>query len=157
MEMTIRYSSSRKEVNQWYWKKWREKLWFYHALLFVLTVTISMGGLHARSASDVLRGVSVGLLVLLVLVVFPQVMFKPKERTLSANENGIDTEIGKIRRHIGWNEISKIEDVSDVIVITRKRSGNAFIVPKRAFESPQEREAFYKAVKDWQSPAKVNS
>ena len=155
MEMTVRYRSSRKEVNEWYWKQWRAKLWLYHLGFFVLTIVIFVGRWPPRASSDVLRGVIAGLCVVLVFVAFPQIMFKPKERTLTVNENGIDTEIGKLKRHIGWHEVSKVEEASQAILIVRKRSGNAFIVPKRAFPSAQEREEFYKAAKDWQSKAEA--
>lgn len=157
MEITIRYRSSRKEVNEWYWKKWREKLWLYHVAFFVLTVFISVGRLPPKGLADVLRGVILALLVVVVFISYPQIMFKPKERTLSVNENGIDTEIGRIKAHIGWNEVSKVEEASQAILITRKRSGNALIVPKRAFQSQQEHEAFYKAAKDWQSKVEADS
>jgi hypothetical protein len=150
MEMTVHYRSSRKEVNEWYWKKWREKLWLYHIGFFILIVVISVGRWPPRTSFDVLRGVIIGLLAVLGFIAFPQIMFKPKERWLTINENGIDTEIGKIKAHIGWNEVSKVEQASHAIVITRKKSGNAFIVPKRAFQSQQEREAFYGAVREWQ-------
>ena len=157
MEITIRYRSSRKEVNEWYWKKWREKFWRYHAAFLVLIVVVSVGQWPPRSSSDVLRGVIIGLLAVLGFIAFPQIMFKPKERMLSANETGIYTEIGKIKKQIGWNEISKIEEDSQAILITRKKSGNAFIVPDRAFQSQQEREAFYKFAKDWHSKARGHS
>ena len=155
--MTIRYRSSRKEVNEWYWKKWREKFWLYHAVFFVLIVVISVGRWPPRSSSDVLRGVVIGLLAVLGFIAFPQIMFKAKERILSVNEKGIYTEIGKIKKQIGWHEVSKIEEAPHAILISRKKSGNAFIVPDRAFQSQQEREVFYKAAKDWQSKAEVHS
>ena len=155
MEITIRYTSSRKEVNEWYWKKWRQKFWFYHVIFFLLIVSISVGRWPAKNVIDVLRGMIIGIVAVLGMIAFPQIMFKPKERWLFVNENGIKTEIGKIKAHIGWNEISKVEEASQAIVITRRKSGNAFIVPNRAFQSLNEREAFYKAAKDWQSKAGV--
>jgi len=149
MEMTVRYRSSRKEVSEWYWKKWRERFWLYHVIFFVLIVTVSVGRWPPRSSTDVVRGLTLGLLAVIGAMAYPQIMFKPQDRTLTASEHGIDTEIGKIRRHIEWNEIGRVEDESDVILIIRKRSGNAFIVPGRAFQSPQDRETFYKAIRDW--------
>lgn len=157
MEMTIRYKSSRKEVNAWYWKKWREKLWLYHLGLFVLTAVMFASRWPAGNSFDLLRGVIAGFLVVLACIAFPQIMFKPKERALTVNANGIDTEIGRIKGHIGWNEVGKVEEASHAILITRKKSGNAFIVPNRAFQSQEERDVFYKTTKGWQSMAEVDS
>lgn len=157
MEMTIRYRSSRKEVNEWYWKKWREKFWLYHVFCFVLIVIISVGQWPPRSSSDVLRGAIIGFLAVVGFMAFPQIMFKPKERMLSVTENGIYTEIGKEKGQIRWNEVSNIEEASHAILITRRKSGNAFIVPDRAFQSAKERELFYNAAKEWHSKSEVHS
>ena len=157
MGMTIHYRSSRKEVNEWYWKKWREKFWIYHAAFFAVVVIVSVGQWPPRNLFDVLRGAVIGILGVVGFIAFPQIMFKPKERALSVNETGIYTEIGKIKRQIGWDEISKVEEDSHAILITRKKSGNAFIVPERAFQSQQEREAFYNAAKNWHSQAQAHS
>ena len=94
-----------------------------------------------------------GSLVVLVCIAFPQIMFKPKERALTVSANGIDTEIGRIKGHIGWNEVSKVEEASHAVVITRKKSGNAFIVPNRAFQSEEQRDVFLNTTKGWQSKA----
>jgi len=136
---------------------WRKKLWLYHVAFFATILIVSVGHWPPRSSQDVTRGVIVGLVVVIVSMAFPQVMFKPQERTLTVNENGLDTKIGKKEAHIGWNEISRVAETHDTILIIRKRTGNALIIPKRAFRSEQEREAFYKLAKDLEGTSSLSS
>jgi len=154
MEKTIHYRSSRKEVSEWYWKMWRKKFWRYHIATLGIVFLVSIGH-WPPSSSEVLRGLTIGLIAVIGMLAFPQIMFKPQERTLTTNDQGIHTKIGNRQKQIGWNEISEVEKTQYAILIVRKRTGNAFIIPQRAFKSEQEFEAFYQSAKDRQWEAQV--
>jgi hypothetical protein len=75
-------------------------------------------------------------------------MFKPELRTLSFDQNGLRTKIGKKSGSVSWKEIESITDSEDTIVISRKNL-NAFLVPQRAFQSAQERASVLSAIRAW--------
>jgi hypothetical protein len=69
-------------------------------------------------------------------------------RTLSFDENGLRTKIGKKSGSVSWLEIESIADSEGTIVISRKNL-NAFLVPQRAFQSDQERASVLIAFRAW--------
>lgn len=73
--------------------------------------------------------------------IFPQVKFKPQTRTLTINENGISTSIGKISGECAWNEVAEISESSGNIYIVGT-GGNGFVVPLRAFSGVEEQNKF---------------
>jgi hypothetical protein len=75
------------------------------------------------------------------LVLYPQLLFKPQERTLTLDERGVSTAIGRHSGSRSWAEISSIHEDGDYIVL-RSKKGNAFIVPPRAFPTAEERTKF---------------
>jgi hypothetical protein len=89
------------------------------------------------------------------LAIFPQVMFKSKERTFEIGPNGIDTEIGGNRVHRDWREIASIADKNGVIAIVVARTGNAFLVPDRAFESLDQRDDFVRQAIEFHAAARA--
>jgi hypothetical protein len=75
-------------------------------------------------------------------------MFKPQVRTLVFDRNGIRTEIGKKTGTVAWQEIDSINDSEGTIVVSRKNL-NAFLVPRRAFQSEQERARVLTTIQGW--------
>ena len=93
---------------------------------------------HGPTISDVLAALvwMVGAFLLLLLWVFLRA--KTKERTLRISEQGVYTEIGRIKADYPWTKVKEIKDVGPYILVVN-RSGNAFFIPNRAFTDSNQR------------------
>ncbi len=149
-EITLTYSTTRRELATWYWRMWKKKLWKFHATFIVtsIAVVVLTAGHWPPSVMDIVRGIAVAVAVIASLILFPQIMFKPEVRSLSFDKNGLRTKIGKKSGNVSWQEIESITDSEDTIVISRKNL-NAFLVPLRAFQSDQERASVVSAIQAW--------
>jgi len=93
-----------------------------------------------------MQGLGISALAIGAMVLFPQLMFKPQERTLVADEAGVRTTIRRWAGSKSWKEISSISEDQGYIVLTTTKK-NAFIVPLRAFRSDDERASFLNFVR----------
>jgi hypothetical protein len=161
LSFTLRYRSQRREVWNWYWRRWRGGAW---RQWLILGVFAGMAVLMMRWLDNPHRwprGVdfAVAFLALIValslLALYPQLVFKPQERVLTAGPNGIDTAIGILKAHRAWSDIAAILDQGEVVVIAVARTGNAFVIPARAFPDTATRAAFLHAVKTWHEGAQL--
>lgn len=135
MTYTLRYRSSRAEVWRAYWRYWRAKLWYVHAV-FAGAVAFGM------SRTEIWRG------DFLSWVTASQVLFKSAERTLEVGPDGWSTQIGKKTGNRKWSELVPVREENGVVVIAGK-SGNALLIPSRAFESEAQRKAFMEDASRW--------
>ena len=158
MEITIKYKSSRGEIAHWYWRMWRNRLWKIHSafilMIFFFFVT-SEGHWPIRDFRFLEHAIFASLFLLIFLVLFPQVKFKPQIRTLTVDENGIKTVIGPKSGTVSWSEVIGIEDTSEYISIIGKTL-NAFVVPRRAFQSDEDRNQFLETIRKWQQKSENN-
>jgi hypothetical protein len=150
--ITLRYTSARSEVWQWYWRLWRKRFWMHHAyyVLCILIIAISLDGHWPPRKEGVLIGLLIAAVMIASFIAFPQIMFKPEERTLTISEDGITTAIGKKTGSATWKDIAAIQDLPQVMAVLRK-NGNAFLIPRRAFNSENEKSNFLTAVRSWQA------
>jgi hypothetical protein len=150
--ITLRYTSARAEVWQWYWRLWRKRFWMHHAyyLVCILVIAISLDGHWPPRKDNVLIGLLIAAAIVAAFIAFPQIMFKPEERTLTVSEDGITTRIGKKTGTAKWEEIATIQDLPQMTAVMSK-SGNAFLIPHRAFNSENEKSDFLTAVRTWQA------
>jgi hypothetical protein len=153
--LTVRYRSSRADVWRWYWIAWTRPmgLWRYHVAISLLVAAFDAlarrpAAVSWTHATWIFTGALIFCLVFFPL--WPQVRFKPAERTLTIGPSGIDTSIGRRSAVISWKKVRLLELRRDTIVITGENK-NAFIVPARAFGSTQERVAFYEAARGFRS------
>ena len=149
-EVTLTYSTTRRELATWYARMWKKKLWKFHAAFLVtsIAVVVLTAGHWPPSVMDMVRGLAVAVAVIASLILFPQIMFKPEVRTLSFDQNGLRTKIGKKSGSVSWQDIESVTDSESTIVISRKNL-NAFLVPQRAFQSDQERASVLSAIRAW--------
>ena len=149
--LELSYSSNRREVTDWYWQTWRTKLWKFHLVCFiaVLAAVLIAGGDWPPSIARLLVGVVVGVTLIAFMFLFPQLMFKPQTRVIVFDPDGIQTRIGKKTGNIGWREIVDISDDSETIAI-RGKNLNAFLVPRRAFDSQEHRAEVLNTIREWQ-------
>ena len=150
MTYTLRYRSSRAEVWRAYWRLWRARLWYVHA---IFALAVAFGFLR----TDVLRGdvyvwvaaaVLVFMLILVISVSASQLLFKSAERTLEVGPDGWSTQIGKKKGSRKWSELAPVREENGVVIIAGK-SGNALLIPSRAFETEAQRKAFMEDVSQW--------
>jgi hypothetical protein len=144
MGFRVQYTSRRREVWDWYWRAWRERLWKTHLLVF-LTVSVTVYLYEEESAAlspaAAVLAFACGLISILWLPLYPLVMFKPQVRTLEIDQDGISTTIGRRSARRAWVDIRSVSEQDGYIIILN-RNGNAFIVPPRAFASMEERQGF---------------
>jgi hypothetical protein len=151
-EHTVRYHSSRREVWNWYWKAWRQKLWIFHVFIAaLLTFTIS--------GSNGIGNIAVCFVVTFSISTFlmaagAQVLFKRAERTLRVTPAGWHTQIGKRVGSRPWTKVSSVKEDAGNIIITGKNQ-NALIVPLRAFPNASFRQQFLEDIQDWHRKARA--
>ena len=154
---TIRHSSSRREVWRWYWRAWAEPrgLWRYHALLALLLAVAhaEARGLSRFSPTAFLITFVVVMLGCMVLFsLWPQMRFKPTERTLSVSPAGWNTQIGKLSAARSWNDVREIIEEGGTIVVVGTNQ-NALIIPSRAFTDEDNRGRFLTNIRIWHGAA----
>jgi hypothetical protein len=91
--------------------------------------------------SQVVMAAMIGLAVVLASAAYPQLRFKPEERTLEIGTAGISTTIGNRSGDVPWTKIARITPTADAVYVVGT-GGNSFTVPDRAFSSPAQREEF---------------
>ncbi|MFO1012689.1 MAG: YcxB family protein [Caulobacteraceae bacterium] len=152
MSLEIRYSSRRSEVWNWYWQSWRKSLWRFH-LGFAAAIVAAFFVLRGASPPIVwlTQGVGASALLIGALIAWPQLMFKPQERVLAVDEEGVRSTVGRQTGSTPWGEMSAVsEDQGCVVLSTR---AGAYIVPPRAFGSEEARTDFLAFVRDAQARA----
>ena len=87
-------------------------------------------------------------LVIVVLALIPQLLFKSAERTLEIGPEGLSTQIGKTSGSRRWGDIATIQLEAGKIIITGKR-GNAFIIPASAFPNNEAKQQFFNDIQQW--------
>jgi hypothetical protein len=150
MSYTLHYRSSRKEVWRWYWRAWRTKLWRVHALLAgFITFIVALSAKPPLQYSSVFVSFVVAVPIITSLfAVWPQLMFKDKERTLNIGPEGWSTQIGRFIGKRTWCGVASVAESSDTLVITSK-NGNALVTPLRALPNPNTWQQFVGEVQAW--------
>lgn len=98
---TVHYASRRDEIWRWYWRAWRQPagLWRYHVLFGVVFGFVFAAG-REPDAFRLGRFLAVTATITAACVVlfplWPQLRFKSALRTLSINEEGIQTTVGSM-------------------------------------------------------------
>jgi hypothetical protein len=150
MSITVHYSSTRREVWGFYWQLWKKRLWKMHFVIFVAVLVFGSFATFGRLPRDAAEFVAISVIALIPIVLFalyPMLMFKPQMRVLTVDEDGIATTIGRHKnKSVAWAEIAEVQDNGEAVVIQR-RNLNAFIVPTRAFGSPDEKLSFEEFVR----------
>lgn len=144
MPITVEYQVRRSEVWSLYWWLWRRGLWRSHLLIVAMLGPFASLMMFGGFPPD-LRGwidvTGAALAVPALLILYPQLRFKSSIRTLTIGASGIRTRIGSRGGTIAWRKIGIVARENGAVIIQRTR-GNAFIVPARAFASPEAAEAF---------------
>jgi|SRR6185503_2095042 len=97
---TLTYSSTRSEVWRWYWRAWAAPtgLWRLHfaaALAIALLVWLSGVSPIDESRRFFIASTIWIAAAFLAMVLWPQLRFKPAQRTLMLDSDGWETESGR--------------------------------------------------------------
>ena len=155
MQHTVEYASSRAEVWRTYWRSWTRPagLWRFHVAT-ALAIALMSSLLNREAHFSLERFAATAAIVVLVCVVlFPlwlQLRFKSVTRSLTIDPLGFKTTIGSLSGTRLWKEVTSIEDTGEEILIFGK-SGNAMVVPRRAFRDDAARTKFLNDAKTWNS------
>lgn len=146
---TLRYRLSRREVWRWYWKAWRARrgLWRVHLCAFAFVGLVATD-FRPASIHQVLVAIAWGFGAIAWLPLVPIIAFKAQERSMSVDEKGFSTIIGKQSGKRRWAVIRLIAEAHDDIVLVGT-NGNAMIIPRRAFASEEERRSFLVSIRGW--------
>jgi hypothetical protein len=150
MNYSLSYRSSRSEVWRFYWAAWRARLWRVHLLVAAVLAFMlpDILGVPPAISSYVVYFFGALPAVTLLFALWPQVMFKSKERTLLVGPDGWSTKIGNKSGSRRWAEIASVQEARDSVVIT-STTGNALIVPARAFVNEAFKGQFVKDSQAW--------
>jgi hypothetical protein len=138
---SVVYALRRDEIWHWYKAAWKRRLWPFHAFLLIMPVGLFLALRHDGWLNAVVSGGIIGFLACVFMVAYPQIRFRPEQRTLTLEDSGIRGVRGKANYFVEWDKIARVEDDGDYLVITERRM-NAFVVPNRAFASDGDRAAF---------------
>jgi hypothetical protein len=147
---SLRYSSRRVEVWRWYWRAWRSKFWLLHLLIaeVITWITLAIPGGRIGLNEFLLRFLWIAPIVVVLMASWPQVAFKKQERFLEVGPEGWSSRIGKMSGSRSWAMVAAIRSNGEVISIV-STTGNALLIPRRAFEGDTDRQAFLADVVRW--------
>ncbi|RUL75924.1 hypothetical protein EKH80_09360 [Dyella choica] len=153
---SLRYRSSRMEVWRWYWRAWLARYGWWHLLIAaaVTWLTLANSGARFGPAEYSLRFVWIAPLVIALMAAWPQLAFKSQEPVLEVGPEGWSSRIaGKVGSR-AWKMVASIQSNHEIIALVSD-SGNALLIPRRAFQSESSREAFLSDIRRWHA-AKVS-
>jgi hypothetical protein len=154
MSHTVEYASLRSEIWKAYWRAWaRPKgLWLYHVAFGFLVAFLLQSAVYRQLRVDrfLVAWALAIVACVVVLPLWPQVRFKSARRSLTIDETGFMTSIGKLSGSRSWKEVARIEDAGGDILMFGT-NGNAMVVPKRAFENNEARSRFLRDARAWHS------
>ncbi len=142
MTIQIEYSLTRPDVSNWYWRRWRQGHWVIH--LVIICGAICSGIISADGTSPLWAGsigLMIGILVVIALMAYPMLAFKPEHRAVLLTGGGIETTVGVKSKLRPWNEVSSIRDENGTLVAS-VTSGQGFIIPPHAFASEEAKSEF---------------
>ena len=157
MRHTIEYASSRTEVWRAYWRTWAKPagLWRVHlaiALGIAAASELLLYGDDWRVWRFAVTAAVAGLGCIVLFPLWPQLRFKNATRVLTIDKDGFKTTIGARSAERSWQEIAAVEDTGQEILIVVK-TGNAMVVPRRAFPDAAARSRFLDDARNWHSLA----
>lgn len=87
-------------------------------------------------------------MVIVLMAAWPQIAFKSQERVLEVGPEGWSSRIAKKYGSRTWKAVASVQSNDEVISIV-SASGNALLIPMRAFQSQSAREAFLLDIRRW--------
>ena len=157
MRHTVEYASSRDEVWRAYWRSWAKPagLWRVHsavALGIAAASELILHGSEWRLWRLAVTAAVAGLACIVLFPLWPQLRFKSATRVLTIDKGGFKTTISARSAERSWQEVAAVEDTGQEILIVVK-TGNAMVVPRRAFSDSAARRRFLDDARNWHALA----
>src|SRR5579862_2744625 len=154
--MTIKYRLTRVEIVRFYFQslgrspKFLTMILIYSAALGVFSIGIRGAFSRPLGLRDVIAflGWMVGAFLFMPLWLF--IRGKTSQRTLTLSAEGISTQIGSLKGKIPWGKVKLVTEASRHVLIVRA-SGNAFSIPSRAFQGPEEQAQIIAQIDHWRN------
>jgi hypothetical protein len=146
--MEIKYKTTKNEVFYFYKKRWKEKLWRFHIVIFLCSTFVVYNQFtHTQfsNSTKIIIASFFGLLILSIMPLIPLIFHKKDERSLLVTDDGIETTIGTRHGVIPWNKIAHLEKTEEYIYITGKNQ-NGFIIPNSAFNTKNDKSLFFNKI-----------
>lgn len=142
MEFKVEYASERREVWKWYCRAWRRDLWKFHAIVVAVVafLFILLRGGAGPTLSIMLAGLGCGILSVVWMPVVPLLLFQRELRSVELDQDGISTTIAGESFRRSWRDMDSVTEEDGYIVLQGRKG--AFLVPPRAFESPEQQQRF---------------
>ncbi len=83
-----------------------------------------------------------------LLPVMAYLTAKTSQRTLIVSADGVFTEIASRQQQTPWSKFEFVQDTDRFFLLVRK-NGNAYFIPNRAFNGPEERDRFSSSIRSW--------
>jgi YcxB-like protein len=115
-------------------------------LLFGALPTVLSGG--RVTARELAAALAIGGAMAVFMAVWAPRRVKRDERTLTISPAGIRTAIGRLQGEVPWPRVAMV-GMTDEYVFIMGRSSNGFVIPSRAFDSPDARAAFIRLVEGY--------
>jgi hypothetical protein len=151
---SVQYALTRSEVLRSFLRslaespRYRGTIILYSVVVGASTLLIRATPLRSVTVKDAIAALATaaGVLVFIALWVF--IRAKTSQRTLTISQDGISTEIGRLKGQIPWNRVKIVKETPQFVLISRT-NGNAFFIPHRAFSGIEHQRGFVTALKDW--------
>ena len=144
MSFKVEYASERREVWKWYYRAWRRDLWKFHAVVVAVVsfvATFLLSGDAEPSLPTMLAGLALGFLSVAWMPAIPMLLFQPQARSVEIDQDGISTTIDGESFRRTWRDIDTISEEDGYIILLGTK-GSAFLIPPRAFQTPDEQQRF---------------
>jgi len=139
--VTIEYTARRGEIWTWYWRAWRQRLWKSHLRIFLIVAVLADLIMFGTASPRLAFPMAIGAIPVALLILYPQLRFKPQSRTVTIGTSAITTVVARKTGRISWKNIRSVTEERGYVIV-QGSSGNAFIIPPRAFDTPDARASF---------------
>jgi YcxB-like protein len=152
--VTIKYALTRTEIVRSYFRSLASSQRF---LAMIAVYSIALGLLPLLLTGALSRRVGFhDLMVALAWMAgafafMPLGLFlrgKTAERRLTVSKDGISTQIGSMKGEVPWSKVKLIASAGEHVLIVG-RTGNAFFIPGRAFQRPEDKAQFIEQIASW--------
>jgi hypothetical protein len=147
----VEYALSRAEVMGWYLKTWvRPSRLMVYRVVTVAALT-GIAWLLAPPEWRLLAALVLCAAYLGLAFGYPMLRYKPQTRWLEISAYGVESQIAGLRMRAPWPKVREVRLERHAVAITLK-SGNAMLIPRRAFADEAAMAEFYAASRRWREP-----
>jgi hypothetical protein len=145
--MTIKYALTRVEIVRTFFQglgsspRFLAMILIYSAALGVFTMATRGAFSRPLTSLDIIVALAWMAGAFVFMPLWPFVRGKTDVRTLTVSPEGISTEIGSTKGKVPWSKVKLITNTSRYVLIVGA-TGNAFFIPSRAFQGPDQQAQF---------------